>query len=196
MPRNGLTADGVIEAAARLIEHSGIEGFSMRVLAQSLNVKTASLYNHVTDMDTLLAGVCAYALQLQSGSELAAIEGKDGDEAIFALAHACRRFAKEHRALYRLIMARAAHTELPEDVSACIVAPFSRVLAEIALDETEKMHWQRVLRGIIHGFVSQEDAGFFAHFPADVDESFQTAIACYITGLRQAEKRILSCRQA
>ena len=196
MPRNGLSADGVIEAATRLIERSGTEGFSMRALAQSLNVKAASLYNHVADMDALLVGVCAYALRLQCSVELAAIEGKSGDDAILALAHACRRFAKEHRELYRLIMRTAARAELPEAVSSCIVAPFSRVLADTVLDETEKMHWQRILRGIIHGFVSQEDAGFFAHFPADVDESFQTAVACYITGLRQAEKRFLSCGQA
>lgn len=196
MPRSGLTERGVIEAAVQLIERSGMDGFSIRALAGALNVRPASLYNHISDMDTLLRDVCIHALRLQSRTELAAIEAKTGDEAVTALAHACRRFAREHRELYRLIMSTAARAELPEDVSSCIVEPFWRVLEAYALSRTEKMHWQRVLRGILHGFVSQEDAGFFAHFPADADESFQIAVTCYITGLRQAEKRERSCRQA
>lgn len=190
MPRNGLSKEKVVKAAAALIEQTGAADFSMRALANSLNVKTASLYNHVASMDTLMAGVCAYALQLQCSEEMAAIEGKAGTEAIAALAGAYRRFAKEHRQLYRLIIGSAASLgEQLDEISRCIVEPFMKVLDATALTRAEKCHWQRVLRGIVHGFVSQEDAGFFAHLPESVDESFQTAIECYIDGLTQAEKR-------
>lgn len=190
MPRNGLTKERVVEAAARLIERGGPDSFSMRALAESLNVKTASLYNHIPGMDALMSEVCVYALQMQRACELRAIEEKSGPDGIRALAEAYRQFAKTHRELYRFIMrTAAAFCEQPDERSQCIVEPFWQVLAFTSLSETEKAHWQRVLRGIVHGFVSQEDAGFFAHLPADVDISFQTAINCYIDGLTQAEKR-------
>lgn len=190
MPRSGLSKERVVEAAAALIEQSGTADFSMRALADSLNIKTASLYNHVESMDSLMAEVCVYALQLQRRSELAAIEGKSGAEAIRALANAYRTFAKEHRRLYRLMMHTAASCgEQLDEVSQCIVEPFMKALEYAALNEHEKCHWQRVLRGIVHGFVSQEDAGFFSHLPVNVDESFQTAIQCYMDGPAQAEKR-------
>lgn len=190
MPRNGLTKERVVEAAVQLIEQSGTAEFSMRALADSLNIRTASLYNHVESMDALLVDVCVYALQMQREKELDAVEGKAGTQGVVALAEAYRRFAKEHRELYRLIMNMAASCgeELGE-VSQCIVGPFLKVLEDTVLTEEEKIHWQRVLRGIVHGFVSQEDAGFFSHLPADVDDSFQTAVRCYMDGLRQAEKR-------
>lgn len=190
MPRNGLTKKRVIEGAAKLIEETGTADFSMRALADSLNVKTASLYNHVENMDALLKDVCAYALEMQRNMELNAIKQKRGAEAIAALANAHRQFAKAHRELYRLIMNMAASCgDSFSEVSACIVDPFLCVLSDTHFDETEKIHWQRVLRGIVHGFVSQEDAGFFSHLPADVDESFHTAIQCYMDGLAQAEER-------
>lgn len=190
MPRAGLTKESVVEAAVELIERFGAADFSMRALADSLNVKTASLYNHVRSMEALLAETCAFALRMQREAELNAIEGKRGAAAIFALSDAYRRFAKEHRQLYRLIMNTAASCgEQIAEIQRCIVDPFLQVLEETSFTEEEKIHWQRVLRGIVHGFAAQEDAGFFAHFPVDVDESFQMAIQCYIDGLTEAEKR-------
>lgn len=191
MPRIGLTKEKVIEAAAALIEEAGVADFSMRALADRLEVKTASLYNHVESMDMLMVGVCTYALELQRQQEMAAIADKTGDEAVFALANAYRSFAKSHRQLYLLTIATAVSCGeyALEPISQCIVEPFLTVLAHTTLTENEKIHWQRVLRGIVHGFVSQEDAGFFAHLPADVEESFHIAIQCYIDGLAQAEGR-------
>lgn len=190
MPRSGLSREKVVEAAISLIRQSGTADFSMRALADSLNIKTASLYNHVKSMDALMVLVCARALEMQRDAEMAAIADKRGDDAILALANAYRAFANEHKALYRLIMNTAVSCgEQLTQISHCIVEPFMTVLAHTNLSEAEKYHWQRVLRGIIHGFLSQEDAGFFSHLPADVDESFRTAIQCYLDGLTQAEKR-------
>lgn len=54
MPRNGLSKNRVVEATVALIENVGAAGFSMRALAESLDIKTASLYNHVSIMDALM----------------------------------------------------------------------------------------------------------------------------------------------
>ncbi len=190
MPRNGLSKERVVEVAAALIEQQGTADFSMRALADSLNVKTASLYNHIQGMDELMVEVCAYALEMQREAEMNAIHMKTGTAAITALAEAYRKFAREHRELYRLIMHTAVKcSENMYEISRCIVEPFLNVLEHTAFTYTEKIHWQRVLRGIVHGFVSQEDAGFFSHLPANVDDSFNAAIGCYIDGLAQAEKR-------
>lgn len=190
MPRSGLTRSIVVQEAARLIAEKGMAAFSMRSLAEALDVKTASLYNHVESMEALMVDVCISALHMQQEMEDQAINGKTGTEAIRALASAYRCFARENRELYLLIMNTAASCGPALGESArCIVDPFLKVLAHTSLTDTEKTHWQRVLRGIVHGFVSQEDAGFFTHLPADVEDSFQTAIQCYIDGLMQAEKR-------
>lgn len=189
MPRSGLTKERVVAAAAERIERAGAAAFSMHALAEELGVKTASLYNHVESMDALLASVCAYTLAMQREAELAAIAPcRDTEEAITALAEAARRFAKEHRALYRLVLSLAADCG-EEQVGQLIVEPYLRVLDGTALGDAEKLHWQRVLRAIVHGFLSQEDAGFFAHLPVDAEESFRVAIRCYIDGLHEAERR-------
>lgn len=190
MPRSGLNRARLVEAAVQYIERHGVDGFSMRALADELNVKTASLYNHIDSMDALLVDVCAYALNKQCEYELNAIGDKHGAAAIAALSEAYRSYAKEHIELYRLIMRTAPLCgDKLNNTSESIVSPFYRALDTSPLPEGEKVHWVRTLRAIIHGFVSQEDAGFFAHLDKSADESFTVAVQCYVDGLKQAERR-------
>lgn len=190
MARKGLTKDRLVAEAAALMEEEGLEGFSMRALARRLEVKTASLYNHVESMEALMAEVCAYAMKCQRDAQMEAIREKTGIQAMFALAQACRGFAREHRALYWLIMTTAASQgERLGERANYLVEPFLLVLADSGLTEEEKIHWQRVLRALIHGFVAQEEAGFFSHLPASGEESFRIAVECYAQGLAQAERR-------
>ncbi len=74
-----------------------------------------------------------------------------------------------------------------KEAAAMTAEPFMRVLSDYRLSETQKMHWQRVLRGLMHGFVSEEQAGYFTYYPVSVDESYQIAVRCMIDGLHREE---------
>jgi TetR/AcrR family tetracycline transcriptional repressor len=50
----GLTRDRLVQAALELIQEEGLEGLSMRALADKLEVKAASLYWHVRDRRELV----------------------------------------------------------------------------------------------------------------------------------------------
>lgn len=52
--QRGLTRERLVEAALELINEHGLEGLSMRVLADRLEVKASSLYWHVRDRRELL----------------------------------------------------------------------------------------------------------------------------------------------
>jgi AcrR family transcriptional regulator len=55
--RTPLSKERVLQAAVALADEEGIEGLSMRRLADELGVKAMSLYNHVANKDELLAGI-------------------------------------------------------------------------------------------------------------------------------------------
>ena len=135
----GLSAESITVAAAELIEQYGRSGFSMRLLADTMGVKTASLYNHIENMDTLLTEVCRYALRMQEDGELRAIAGKTGREAVWALAWAYRRFAQQHRELYWLVMDTAAgEPRVLDDAAARFTEPLKQVLSGFRLPPREE----------------------------------------------------------
>ena len=53
MPRVGLDREAVVEAAIALADRAGIEGLTIKSLAQKLGVQPPSLYNHVESLEAL-----------------------------------------------------------------------------------------------------------------------------------------------
>lgn len=188
MFHKGLDKEQITETAKKLIEECGYDKFSMRQLAENLGIKTASLYAHVESMESLLTKVGILALQEQKDYQLAAIEGKHRDEAVTALSESYRSFAKGHQELYHFIMKMPiGEEEALRQAAAVVTEPAVQVLADYALTEQQKMHWQRILRGMMHGFISEEENGYFSHYPVDVEESYRIAIRCLIDGLHAEE---------
>lgn len=187
MPRQGLSRAVVVQTAVELIEEYGIAQFSLGKLARRLNVKTASLYNHVDSHKQLMECVSKEAIRRLVQAEETAIAGKSGDKALYALAEAFRRFAREHVQLYRIIMV------IPEwddpsfaQEASIIIAPMLRVLSEYGLSTTQKYHWQRIIRSMMVGFAFHEQANDFSYIPVDREESFRIAIQCVADGLHKA----------
>lgn len=189
MPRKGLTKEIVVNAAIELIEEKGNHAFSINELARKLEVKPASLYNHIKNMAELTEAVGYRIAETIKQSELSAIKDKHKDEALFALCNAYRTFAQEHIDLYKVIMG------MQKDKNACteascgkMVEPIMKVLSDYKLTEQDKIHWQRILRAVMHGFVMHEYAGAFRFFPAEHDETYRKAIETIALGLHTAEK--------
>jgi AcrR family transcriptional regulator len=57
-----LTRERVLRAAIALADEGGVEGLSMRRLADELGVKAMSLYNHIANKEDLLEGILDTAL--------------------------------------------------------------------------------------------------------------------------------------
>ena len=187
MPRQGLSQEQVIQAAADLIEENGIPHFSMGELARRLQIKPASLYNHIESIEQLLDLVGNDAVKKLTAPEKQAIAGKNGQKALFALAQAYRLFARKHYQLYRIIMAFPKwENPILEQEAGEIVSPILQVLSDYGLTEEQQNHWQRILRAQMAGFAFHEQAGGFSHYPADPEESFSIAIQCLSDGLCRA----------
>lgn len=188
MFHKGLNKEILVAAAQELIEQDGFQQFSMRKLAEKLDVKTASLYTHIESMEMLFTEVGLSALKAQQEYLMGAVKEKHGDDAVAALAGAFRRFAFEHPELYRFIVQIPTGDDaVLKEAAAMTAEPFMCVLADYSISDYRRMHWQRVLRGLMHGFVSEEQAGYFSHYPISIDESYEIAVRCVIDGLHKEE---------
>ena len=189
MARKGLTREKVADAALALIEERGLAEFSLRTLAASLEVQVSSLYNHISGQNELLTEVGIRAVDLLTALEENAIAGKKTDEALFALADAYRLFAKEHPELYRIIMGvHILHLPVLEKEIKKIVAPILTVLSGYELPIERQMHYQRILRSIMHGFYAHESTGGFTYTEIDRETSYQLAIQC-VAGTLNTERK-------
>lgn len=189
MARQGLTRADIINSAIEMIESEGLHSFSLRELASRLHIKAASLYNHIRSSDELHTEIGYYAISELSKAQLTAIAGKQRAEAVKALADAYYRFGKERPEIYKVILSLPmVKNDAIHKAGFDIVEPIMTVLSGYRLTEEQKMHLQRVFRSIMHGFISQEEAGCFKQFPIDVEDSYRMAVRGFILLLENSEK--------
>ena len=189
MARQGLTRADIIGAAIKMIESEGLHGFSLRELAGRLHIKAASLYNHIRSSDELHTEIGYYAISELRKAQLAAIAGKERSEGIKSLADAYYRFGKERPEIYKVILSLPmVKNDAIHKAGFDIVEPIMTVLSGYRLTEEQKMHLQRVFRSIMHGFISQEEAGCFRQYSVDVEESYRMAVRGFILLLENSEK--------
>lgn len=185
MGAKGLTKEMIIAEAAALIEETKQPAISLHELARRLEVKTPSLYKHIKNTREIQYAVFQYAIDKFVANQKAATEGKRMDDAVRAFANAYFSFATENEGLYRLIMTMPSEEDdVEKEMAVPLLNTAVAILSDYGLTDEAVAHWQRVLRAILHGFISQENLGYFYYY-SDIDskESRNVAVQCFLDGL-------------
>ena len=190
MPRKGLSREAIIDTAAALAEQKGADNLTLRELAETLGVKTASLYNHLQGLPELNARLAECALDRLMDTLETAMAGRTGAEGLRALATAYRTFAREQPQLYRAMVSlpRFSDPSLVERKHA-FMDLFNRVLAPCRLPDDRRIHLSRTIRSALHGYCALAAAGFFQSPLASPVESYEQIIEWLCQIVKEMEEQ-------
>jgi AcrR family transcriptional regulator len=184
VPRAGLNAAGVVRAAADLADAHGLDALTLARIAASVGVRTPSLYNHVDGLDDVRRRVALVGLRELGEALRDAAVGRAGDDALTAMAHAYRAYARAHPGRYAATQrAPAAGDDEVADAASGAVDAVLAILRGYGLEGDDAIHAARAVRSALHGFVALETGGGFG-IPVDLDESFDRMVAALARGLR------------
>jgi AcrR family transcriptional regulator len=97
----------ILEAAGSIVATEGIDGLTIRAVAQALSYSPAALYEYFDSKEAILAALYfGGADGLGAQCERAVVEisrGASSVDALLALGHAYRSYALNHAELYRLV---------------------------------------------------------------------------------------------
>jgi AcrR family transcriptional regulator len=169
----GLDREVILQAAVKLIDEHGLGQLTMATLATRLKVRPPTLYHYFDGLGGIRRLLVLQGLREMGSCLGRAVMGKSGDDAIVALATALSDFALVHPGLYEAT-ARLPEGEDPEWQSAGrdVVDIGLRALSSYNLTLSDALHTIRIIRSIVHGWVSLNNVGGFA-LPLDVDETFR-----------------------
>jgi AcrR family transcriptional regulator len=183
MPRAGLHSDTVVAAAAELADDEGLEAVTLARLADRLGVRSPSLYAHVGGIADLRWRLAARGARNLAEALAVAAAGKARLDALQAVSHTYRSFARGHPGTYAA-MQRAPDDDSGEMAAAGgeLVGVIVAVLQGYDIAGEEAIHAVRVVRAALHGFVSLErEQGF--RIPLAVQESYERLIDVLDRGL-------------
>ena len=187
-PRSNLTKTIVVQAAADLINAEGLDALSLGRLAEKLDIRTPSLYNHVEGLPGLMRELSILnARKLAERVSEAAI-GHSGPDLVRVVMQAYRAYIKENTGLYMSTLRVSGKQDVvdpeleKEELRSLKVA--MAVMASFNLEGEDAIHAVRGLRSVVHGFATLEFSGGFG-MPFELEESFSRLVDLFIAGLEQ-----------
>lgn len=184
--KKGIGRQQVLEAARALSNAEGIEGLSVRALADHLGIRPPSVYAHVDGLDEIKRSLALWGHQALAETLRDSAVGLSGPAALFEMCTAYLQFVRTEPGLY----SATVPTPQPEDVplrqaADQWLAVFYKVFAGLSLDEEAQIHALRGLRSIVHGFGTLEASGAF-RTKYDRDLSFRTVLTTFIKAVADA----------
>jgi AcrR family transcriptional regulator len=184
-----LDTAAVVRAAGEIADQVGLDQLTLALVAQKLNIRVPSLYNHVDGLAGLRQALALAGAQQCIDSLRKATVGKAGREALLSFMLAYRAFAQEHPGLYAIsVAAPRVEASALYAVAQELLELMGILLAPYQLDQEQAYHCMRGIRSFIHGFVMLEAAGGFG-MPISLDQSFQVMAEVFIDGIERLGKR-------
>ncbi len=180
MQKRNLTKERIIRTAFSLADEIGLYQVTFQKIAEKLDIKYPSLYNHFDNMENLKIEMTIYLLKELNFKLMQKLIGKSGEAAIREYAFVYRDFAFENKTAYGLFI--DIPSLINEEVTALLrqnLDIIHLVLASYIKDKTALVHKSRALRSLLHGFVSLYSSGYF-HGEVNLEESFEIMIDDFI----------------
>ncbi|MEM9467504.1 MAG: TetR-like C-terminal domain-containing protein [Actinomycetota bacterium] len=180
--KRGLHHHDVMQAGFTVLDRDGVDGVSLKAVADLLEVQPPSLYSHVTGLGGLLDDL-ALAATADFGDTLrTSAIGVAGDDAVRAFAAAYRGWALAHPGRYDLTLRRVERDER-RTAGIGAVETMDAILAHYGLDARDARRAGRALRASLHGFATLQSADALGR--GDHDASFDALVDLFLDGLRQ-----------
>jgi len=191
MPRKKhIDREQVLDVSIALADAHGFEAVTLAAVADQLNIRVPSLYNHISGLPGLHYELTLWGVRQLGDAIRRAAVGTAGDDAILSVAAAYRAFVHEHPGVYTATL-RAPAPDEAELIAASqgVIDVVLAILQPYELSQDDMLHVTRGLRSVIHGFVDLENAGGFG-LALDRDDSYHHLIRIFIQGLHawQAER--------
>jgi AcrR family transcriptional regulator len=152
-----ITKEAVIQAASDIADKDGLNKVSLKVIAEKLNIRTPSLYNHIAGLDDLLQEVAHKGMRAMNDQMTYAAVGNSGDTAIRSIGIAYFSYIIAHPGIYEVIQWANWHGS---SETAAIFDNYKALITKLILscgfktENTDEI--LSVLMSMLHGYSSLE----------------------------------------
>jgi AcrR family transcriptional regulator len=152
-----VTKEAVIQTAANIADTDGLSKVSLKVVAEKLNIRTPSLYNHITSLDDLLREVAHHGMRTMNDQMTHAAIGNSGDKAIKSISIAYLSYIIAHPGIYETIQWAHWHGN---NETAALFGNYKALIVKLILScnfKTKKTdEILSLLMSVLHGYSSLE----------------------------------------
>lgn len=178
-----VTKEAVIQAASDIADKEGLNKVSLKIVAEKLNIRTPSLYNHIESLDDLLREVAHSGMRAMNDQMSQAAVGTSGDTAIKAISAAYFSFMIAHPGVYETVQWAVWHgssetAELFDNYKSLFV----KLILSCKLKTRNTDEILNLLIGVLHGCTTLQLGKAFTN-PEDAIKGLTDSIDTVLLGI-------------
>ena len=173
----------VIQAAAYIADKEGFGKVSLKDVAEKLNIRTPSLYNHIESLDDLCLEVAHVGMRAMNDMMTQAALGFSGDTAIKAISNAYLQYVMAHPGVYEAIQWANWHGN---DETQMIFNQYEQLLTKLIRPLHNKHNTGNglvLVMSILHGYCSLQLSKALKS-PEDAIKELTNVMDAALAGLR------------
>ena len=179
------TKADVIQTAADIADKNGLSNVSLKAVAESLNIRTPSLYNHIDSLESLLREIAHNGMKTMNERMMQAAIGKIGDDAVKSVGITYLDYMIEHPGIYETIQWATWHgTEETGKIFDNYLSLLKTLALSCNFNPTNIDEILNLLTGVLHGYTTLQ-LRYALSRPDEVRTALSTALDTVLTGLHQ-----------
>ena len=185
--KSHITVEIIIETAAKLSNHVGLENLTLKMVADELKIKSPSLYNHISCLDEMKRLLMIYGWKNLETKMIDAAIGVAGYQALRNMCWAFYDYAIHNKGVFNaMLWYNKYDNEEANQATQKLFDVLLKVMRPLNLSDDHINHSIRTLRSFLEGFALLVNNNAFGN-PLSIQESFELSLTIIMNGIKSLE---------
>lgn len=187
MSKNNISDELIIETSARLSNKVGLDNLSLKMVAEELNIKSPSLYNHISSLDEIKMQLMIYGWRQIEEKMLDSAVGVAGYDALRNMCYAFYDYATNNKGVFTAMLWYNKYENVEkENATTKLFNMIFKIMKTLNISDDNINHTIRTFRSFLEGFSLLVNNNAFGN-PISIKESFDLSLDIIITGIKSLE---------
>ena len=189
MAKTNITKQLIVETSAKLANEVGLENLSLKLVAEELNIKSPSLYNHFSSLKDIKKNLMLYGWEQLENVMIDSAVGVSGYEALKNMCYASYEYAINNKGIFEaMLWYNKYDNEETRNATKRLYEIMFKIAKSLNIAEDTTRHIIRTLRSFLEGFVLLVNNNGFGN-PISIKESFDISLEIIISGIKALENK-------
>lgn len=187
MSKNILSDELIIETSAVIANKIGLDNLSLKIISKELNIKSPSLYNHISSLEEIKQRLMIYGWKQIEEKMIDSAVGVSGYEALKNMCYAFYDYAINNKGIFTAMLWYNKY-ESADKVKATtrLFNMIFKVMKSLDISEVNINHIIRTLRSFLEGFALLVNNDAFGN-PISIKDSFDLSLTIIMNGIKSLE---------
>ena len=187
MLKNSISDELIIQTSASIANKVGLSNLSLKIIAEELNIKSPSLYNHISSLEEIKQRLMVYGWKQMEEKMLDSAVGVSGYEALKNMCYAFYDYATNNKGVFTAMLWYNKYESVEkEKATTRLFNMIFKVMKPLDISDVNINHIIRTLRSFLEGFSLLVNNNSFGN-PVSIKESFDLSLEIIMNGIKSLE---------